>query len=221
MSARLLLIDTCGETAGVAVCLGSDVMAAKELSRGGASAEIVAVVRGLLERVGWRLRELDAVGVVRGRGSFTGMRTGMAAAKGLCEAAGVRLIGVSRLEVLAEAAAMTTGMVALDAGRGQVYVRAVVSGREWLCGDAELLELMVTQSAGQLVVAEQRVEDRLAAGRPVVRPLHVIDSLDVVLRRLTEDAVVPNEFVDANYVRGEQDIYRKAGEPARIMATEA
>jgi len=212
---RLLLIDTCGETAGVAICVGQDVLAAENLSRGGASAEIVAVVRRLMEHVGWKLQELDAVGVVSGPGSFTGMRTGLAAAKGLCEAAGVRLVGVSRLEVLANAAMMTEGVVALDAGRGQVYVREVVSGREWVCGDAELLDFLEKQSAGGLVVAEERVAERLAAGGPVVRPLHVIDALSVVLRRLVEGGALSNTVVDANYVRGEQDIYRKTGEPAK------
>jgi tRNA threonylcarbamoyladenosine biosynthesis protein TsaB len=207
---RVLLIDTCGETAGVAVCVGRAVVASEDLSRGGASAEIVAVVRRLLARVGWRLGELDGVGVVSGPGSFTGMRTGMAAAKGLCEAAGVRLVGVSRLAVLADAAGASDGLVALDAGRGQVYARDVASGREWLCGDAELVALVSKENVGRLVVAEERVAERLAAGAPVVRSLRVGDALGVVLRAIAEDAVIPDDLVDANYVRGEQEIYKKA-----------
>jgi tRNA threonylcarbamoyladenosine biosynthesis protein TsaB len=200
---RLLLIDTCGETAGVAVCAGAVVLAAEDLSRVGASAEIVGVVRRLLEGVGWRVGGLDAVGVVRGPGSFTGMRTGLAAAKGLCEAAGVRLAAVSRLEVLAEAAGVSEGLVALDAGRGEVYVREVASGREWVCGDAEVLGLGCS-----VVVAEARVAERLAGGDVVMRGLHVGDALGVVLRRVAEggdDA----EAVDANYVRGGREIYRE------------
>jgi tRNA threonylcarbamoyladenosine biosynthesis protein TsaB len=183
-SVRLLLIDTCGETAGVAVCAGREVVASEDLPRSGASAEIVAAVRRLLEGVGWRLAELDAVGVVSGPGSFTGMRTGLAAAKGLCEAAGLRLVGVSRLEVLADAAGARDGVVALDAGRGEMYVRDVASGRERLCGDAEVI------------------------GAAVVRPLRVVDALGVVLRRLDEAGVDAGD-VDAYYVRAEADIYRK------------
>ncbi len=205
---RLLLIDTCGETAGVAVCAERDVVASEDLSRGGASAEIVAVVKRLLAHMGWRLAELDAVGVVTGPGSFTGMRTGLAAAKGLCEAVGVRLVGVSRLEVLADAAGVAGGLVALDAGRGEVYVREVVTGREWLCGDAEV------GGEGDVVVAEERLAERLAAVRPMLRTLRVRDSLGVVLRRL-DQGVEDSALVEANYVRGERDIYRKTGEAAK------
>jgi tRNA threonylcarbamoyladenosine biosynthesis protein TsaB len=207
-SLRLLLIDTCRETAGVAVCAGREVVASEDLPRSGASVEIVASVRRLLGQAGWRLEELDAVGVVTGPGSFTGMRTGLAAAKGFCEAAGVRLVGVSRLEVLADAAGVGDGVVALDAGRGEVYVRDVVSGREWLSGDAEV-------SGGvALTVAEERVAERLAACGPLVRALHVGDALGLVLRRLEEGE---EDVVDANYVRGENDIYRKRGEPVKVV----
>jgi tRNA threonylcarbamoyladenosine biosynthesis protein TsaB len=205
---KLLLIDTCGETAGVAVCAGRAVAGSEDLSRGGASAEIVAAVRRLLSQVGWRLADLNAVGVVSGPGSFTGMRTGLATAKGLCEAAGLRLLGVSRLAVLADAAQVTEGLVALDAGRGEVYVREAISGREWLCRDAEV------SRDGALVVAEERVAARLAASGPVVCPLHVEDALSVVLRKLAQ-AVEDAASLEANYVRGEADIYRKPGDLAK------
>ncbi len=207
-SARLLLIDTCGETAGVAVCVGRAVVASQDLPRTGASAEIVAGVRRVLEQVGWRMAQLDAVGVVSGPGSFTGMRTGLAAAKGFCESAGLRLVGVSRLEVLADAAGARSGLVALDAGRGELYVRDVASGREWLCADAEV------SVAGSVVVAEERVAERLAARKSVFRPLRVGDALGLVLQGLAhsaEDAAL----VEANYVRVERDIYRKVGDAAK------
>jgi hypothetical protein len=89
-----------------------------------------------------------------------------------------------------------------------VYVRDVVSGREWLSGDAEV-------SGGvALTVAEERVAERLAACGPLVRALHVGDALGLVLRRLEEGE---EDVVDANYVRGENDIYRKRGEPVKVV----
>jgi tRNA threonylcarbamoyladenosine biosynthesis protein TsaB len=186
------------------------VVASEDLSRGGASAEIVAAVKRLLGQVGWGVAELHAVGVVTGPGSFTGMRTGLAAAKGLCEAAGVRLVGVSRLEVLADAGGATEGVVALDAGRGEVYVREVASEREWLCGDADV------SGGGGVVVAEGRVAERLMALSPELRTLRVGDALGVVLRRLEQGAEDAG-LVEANYVRGERDIYRKIGEPLTAL----
>jgi tRNA threonylcarbamoyladenosine biosynthesis protein TsaB len=159
------------------------VVAAEDLERGRASAEVVAAVRRLLAGVGWGIKELDAVGVVSGPGSFTGMRTGLAAAKGMCEATGVRLVGVSRLAVLAQKAGVVEGYVALDAGRGEVYVRDVASGQEWL---AEGGEFGATETT-----------------------LQVGDALGVVLRELAEGAVDAG-VVDANYVRGEREMYRRA-----------
>jgi tRNA threonylcarbamoyladenosine biosynthesis protein TsaB len=198
---KVLVIDTCGETAGVALCAGAKAVARQDLAPGRASAEIVDAVRRLLAGADWRLTELDAVGVVSGPGSFTGMRTGLSAAKGLCEGAGLRLVAVSRLEVLAEASGVSGGYVALDAGRGEVYAREVGSGREWLSKDDELMALVRERSG--LVVAEGRVAMRLAACAPALRPLDVSDALGVVLRGESVDAA----GVDANYVRGEREIY--------------
>lgn len=210
---RLLLIDTCGETAGVALSLGRQVVATEDLVRGSASAEIVSAVRRLLAQVGWRLAELKAVGVVSGPGSFTGMRAGLATAKGLCEAAGLRMAAVSRLEVLADAAALDSaaledGLVALDAGRGELYVRDVRGSREWLCS-SDAFKSMV--DGRPVFVAEERVAERLAGCQTVLRSLHVRDALGVVMRRLLAggDDV---SLVDANYVREEGDIYRKAAD---------
>ena len=212
MNERLLLIDTCGETAGVALCEGLRVLASQDLTRGSTSSEIVSAVRRLLEQVGWRLAELSGVGVVNGPGSFTGMRTGLATAKGLCEAAGLPLAAVSRLEVLAEAASLREGIVALDAGRGELYVRDVESGREWVCSRDELEQICGRRS---WVVAEASVAERLAMCDPVLHRLRVVDALPVVLRSLREGGS-DVALVDANYVRAESELYRKPSEHASV-----
>ena len=201
---RLLLIDTCGETAGVALCLGQQVLAVEDFVAGDASARIVAAVRQLLQQLGWGRAELDAVGVVAGPGSFTGVRTGLAAARGFCEAASLRFAAVSRLAVLADVAAVAEGFAVLDAGRGEFYVRDVSSACEWLCTLDEFPVLV----SGTVVVAEPRVAERLMARRQLLYPLHVGDALPEVLRCL---AVGGSDvaLAEANYVRGEQNIYAK------------
>jgi len=219
--ARVLLIDTCGEGAGVALGLGTEIVGVVELAERRSSADIVGAVRALLEQAGWTFGELDAVGVVSGPGSFTGVRTGLAAAKGICEGAGLRLVAVSRLEVLAEG--LDEGLVALFAGRGEVYVREVVSRREWLSSTEELRG---RSTASVVVVAEDRVVEflgseavgfgdsgllnRNVADQVVKRQLGVRDCLPLVLRGL-RDVVVDAALVDGNYVRAESDIYKKAG----------
>ena len=221
---RLLLIDTCGETAGVALSIGQQVLVTEDLARGSASAEIVSAVRRLLEQVGWRLQELDAVGAVSGPGSFTGMRAGLGTAKGLCEAAGLPLAAVSRLEVLADTASLQDGFVALDAGRGELYVREECSGREWLCSSEKLVAIATCgndrKKDKRVMIAEERLAERRAECKPVLRPLHVSDALGLVLRRLREGGSNVS-LIDANYVREESDIYRRQAEiakPARVQA---
>ena len=204
LEGRLLLIDTCGATAGVALCVGSKVVASEDLAPGNASGQILVVVRTLLLQVGWKLEELNAVGVVSGPGSFTGMRAGLATAKGLCEAAGLRMVAVSRLEVLVHASGLDDCYAALDAGRGELYVRDGSDGREWL---AAMEDIESFGGKKTLVVAEMKVAEKLKGYEPIVRPLSVADSLGVVLRQMHGRPDM--SLVDANYVRDERDIYRR------------
>lgn len=210
---RLLLIDTCGETASIALSAGDQLLASEELARGSASAQILSAIRCLLQQQHWRLGDLDAVGVVCGPGSFTGVRAGLAAAKGLCEATGLPLAAVSRLEVLSQAASLPVGFAALDAGRGEVYVRDASTGREWLSAVADL----TTQCQGKsIAVAEARLADSLKPCASIVHPLHASDALGSVLQRLRSGGS-DVALVDANYVREEADIYRKPSTPAGAM----
>lgn len=204
-SERLLLIDTCGETAGVALSRGNELLIAEDLARGSASAEILQAIRRLLTQMAWELPNVDAIGVVRGPGSFTGTRSGLATAKGLCEATGLRLAAVSRLEVLANAAGLAQGYAALDAGRSEVYLRDIGTQREWLSPTSEL---RVRCQGQRIAVAEKRLLESLQDCDAILHPLHVADSLATVLRRLREGGS-DVALSDANYVRDEADIYRK------------
>src|SRR6267154_1776257 len=101
---RILLIHTAGGEGSVALAdtEAAQAIAATEVLPGRSSSErLVPAVRRLMEGLGWRLRDMAAVVVVHGPGSFTGVRVGLSAAKGLSEAGGVGLIAVSRLALLA------------------------------------------------------------------------------------------------------------------------
>jgi tRNA threonylcarbamoyladenosine biosynthesis protein TsaB len=203
---RLLLIDTCGETAGIALTCGEEVLAAEDLARGSASAKIIDAIRRLLQtHPGGQLRDLHAIGVVHGPGSFTGIRTGLTTAKGLCEAAGLPMAAVSRLEVLANAAGLADGYAALDAGRAEVYVREISTGREWLSTISDLQQQCHRE---RIALAESRLVDQLEGCETILRPLHASDSRGPVLRKLHMGGS-DVALTDANYVRQEADIYRK------------
>lgn len=217
---RLLLIDTCGATSGVALCEGEHLLSSEDLVRGNASAGILQAVHRLLESQSWRVQDLNCIGVVRGPGSFTGIRAGLAVAKGLCETLKLPLAAVSRLEVLADAVGLRDGLAALDAGRGELYVRDAVSGREWLTS----IETITTDLHGRsLALAEARVAQALAIGEKIadsariLRPLQASDALLPVLRRLRESGDDVS-LVDANYVCEEENIYQNSGAPRHAQA---
>lgn len=84
---------------------------------------LVPTVTRLLESVGHGIGDVDAVVVGRGPGSFTGVRIGVAAAKGLAQGLGAPLYGVGTLDAVAERFAGRDGLVAVvgDAMRREVY----------------------------------------------------------------------------------------------------
>ena len=136
--------------------------------------------------------------------------TGLATAKGLCEAAELLLAAVSRLEVLADAAELSDGFAAFDAGRNEVYLREVRAGREWLVA---IDDLRVRCEGQPIAIAEPRLRDQLEGCKIILRPLHAADSLPAILRKLRGGGS-DNALTDANYVRGEGDIY---GTPAGVI----
>ena len=87
------------------------------------SRTLMPMVEDLLKNAGLTLAGMDAVAVARGPGSFTGIRIGVAAAKGLAFSAGLPVIGVSTLDAMARNAAVQDGLIlcAMDARRNQIY----------------------------------------------------------------------------------------------------
>ena len=90
----------------------------------------------------------DVVAVIRGPGSFTGLRVGVAAAKALAWTTGARLVGVSGFDVLARRAARIAGWhdepiaIAYDAGRGDVFAAtAKPTADGWMIAPAILAPL--------------------------------------------------------------------------------
>ncbi|HUL03860.1 MAG TPA: tRNA (adenosine(37)-N6)-threonylcarbamoyltransferase complex dimerization subunit type 1 TsaB [Gemmatimonadales bacterium] len=131
MSGYWLAIDTATDIASVALGLreaSAGVRAESGAHVQGArrhAAEIVRLVDFTLERVGMRPADLDGIVVGDGPGSFTGLRIGWAAAKGLAHEAGLELVTIPSLLAAAAGAAVKVGPVPIaacfDALRGQVY----------------------------------------------------------------------------------------------------
>jgi len=205
---RLLLIDTVGDAPGAVMTDGGRVLSSTEFPLRSASAVLASELRRTLASCGMALHDLNGIGVVSGPGSFTGVRTGMAMAKGLCEVAGLRLASVSRLEVLAEAADLREGFAVLAAGRDLLYVREqrrTEPAREYL---ASVDEFEHSAAGAPIVVAEKKAADLLDRLAPLLRELRPIDLLKPAQRCLAEGGTNV-ALADANYVLPESEIYSR------------
>lgn len=123
----LMAFETATETAGVAIADDQGLLASATF-RGRRHAEsLMPAAQFLLGACGRTVRDLDAVAVDVGPGLFTGLRVGVASAKAIAYALGLRALGLTSLEVLASAVAGASphagGLIVpvVDARRGEVF----------------------------------------------------------------------------------------------------
>jgi tRNA threonylcarbamoyladenosine biosynthesis protein TsaB len=202
---KLLLMDTCGTEGSVALADGVAVVSSDTLPGRSASERLMPAVREMMTAAGWRLKELAAIVVVHGPGSFTGVRIGVSAAKGLSEAGGVRVIAVSRLALLAAAAGEVEGQVCavLDAGRREFYCGVYDETR---CLREALLNVEEVTAAAEgtsaVMVCEAGVAEVLSALKPqlVAEPV-AGDALLFAVERVAANDFDDVATLDANYLR--------------------
>jgi tRNA threonylcarbamoyladenosine biosynthesis protein TsaB len=213
----LLAIDTCGALGTVALarleeCADPEILGQTEIPGKTYSAQLVPVIRDLLAHHNVAIRDLDAIVVTSGPGSFTGIRIGLSTAKGLAEADSIPLLAVSRLAVLAHKA--QTGAAALDASRHEFYLRE--EGAESLL-DLPHFEQLATTLAHNLAVCEASVH-AVAPAATVVAPPTAADALRTVLPRLRARDFDDPLSLDGNYLRrSDAEIFSK---PARVAVVE-
>jgi tRNA threonylcarbamoyladenosine biosynthesis protein TsaB len=209
---KILLIDTCGTSGSIALADASladpdlaAIVATEELPGRSASEKLLPALRALALRSGIALQALDTIVVVHGPGSFTGVRVGVSAAKGLCDALGVSLVAVSRLAVLAQLAAPGAGRVIalLDAARSEFYFgdyADVLCHREALLTRDEVLA--VAGRGAQVVMCEPGPAEAISGLRPqLVAEPRAADALPLALRRIRSRAFDDVAALDANYLR--------------------
>lgn len=121
---KILALETSATAASAAVCEDESLIA-QTFQRTGLthSATLMPMVESMLKNAGMTLQEMDLIAVAAGPGSFTGLRIGVSAAKGLAWPLGKPCAGVSTLEAMAWQLVGMEGVVcaAMDARRQQVY----------------------------------------------------------------------------------------------------
>ncbi|MFM7670989.1 MAG: tRNA (adenosine(37)-N6)-threonylcarbamoyltransferase complex dimerization subunit type 1 TsaB [Bacteroidota bacterium] len=120
-----LLIDTALETAHIGIARNGELIAQRENAQQQDHATwLHPALREMLSEIGASTADLEAVGITEGPGSYTGLRVGMAAAKGICYAEKIPLIGISTLQLLAAGArdeAEELIIALIDARRDEVF----------------------------------------------------------------------------------------------------
>ncbi len=128
----IMALDTGSPVVSVAVGIGTKVLAEQSLELKESSSRLMYLIDRTLEQASVRLGSVEILLGLRGPGSFTGVRVGMATLQGLAQSIGARVGTFSSLEVLAELG--PTGgdepiLACVDALRGEWLVQTF-SGRE-------------------------------------------------------------------------------------------
>ncbi len=121
----ILNIETATKNCSVALAKEGKTMLCKEIAEEGYShAERLHIfIEEIIKEAGITFQDLSAIAVSQGPGSYTGLRIGVSAAKGLCFALDIPLIAVDTLQVLASQVQVSNGLIIpmLDARRMEVY----------------------------------------------------------------------------------------------------
>jgi tRNA threonylcarbamoyladenosine biosynthesis protein TsaB len=220
-------VDTCGPAGSVALGRITEesvrILGQKELAGRTYSATLVTAVGELLNKHGARLHDLCAIVIVNGPGSFTGVRVGVSAVKGLAESATIPVVAVSRLAVLAWKVGAHSA--ALDAHRHEVFLRLSVTSEgaeETLAGAAELQEIRLPQ--GLIAVCDDGSTALLSSVWPEAELMRAeaptaSDAIGLAAPRIAAGDFVDLALLDGHYLRrsdaeifGDAAVLPKGGE---------
>ena len=153
---KVLALESSAKAVSVAVCENGMVLAQGYQHTGLThSVTMMPLLENMLEKASIKLEDCDIIAVAAGPGSFTGLRIGVSAAKGLAWALDKPCCGVSTLEAMAENGRGFEGTVicAMDARRQQIY-NAIFT-----CHEGELTRRYEDRAVALEVVAEELKND--------------------------------------------------------------
>jgi tRNA threonylcarbamoyladenosine biosynthesis protein TsaB len=166
MSAPELILNIESSTGVCSVCIssGSNILSARESREGRSHAALLTVfIDEVMKEADLEFRNLSAVAVSRGPGSYTGLRIGISAAKGICYAADLKLIAVNTLAVMTEmvissALSFPGGEIMycpmIDARRMEVYT-ALFDSKGMQSGD--ISAEIITEDTFRVLLNEKKV----------------------------------------------------------------
>ena len=204
----ILALDTTSEFGSIALVDGAAVVSEVLLhSPDGFAHVLYGQIERMLEARAIRVQDVDCFGVAAGPGSFTGVRVGLTAIKGLAEACGKRVAAVSNLQALACFGSAELRATVLDARRGEIYgavydrdlnlrsPEVVAKFPDWLTtlplGDVEL----ISTDPGAFAASAHGIPT-IAAPRALAGAIGLIAA-----RRFADGQTSDPAEIDANYIR--------------------
>jgi tRNA threonylcarbamoyladenosine biosynthesis protein TsaB len=202
----ILAVDTTAETGSIAIRSHSETVIETELqSPDGFAHVLFGVLDQALRSAGLRLQDIDCFAAASGPGSFTGVRVGLSAVKGLAESLAKPAVAISNLKALASFGSLPLRAVCIDARRGQIYGAVYDS-------DLQLVEpetvLKLAEWLDTLRAPEYEIISRLSpdvfrnthlAAMPFRNPPLVL--ADAIARCAEKAPWIDPIAIDANYIR--------------------
>jgi tRNA threonylcarbamoyladenosine biosynthesis protein TsaB len=190
---RVLAIDTALAACSAAVLdtdPGGGVLASDSLSMARGHAEaLMPLIYHVMQRARMAFADLDRVAVTTGPGSFTGLRVGISAARGIALAADKPAVGVSTLTAYAASLLAeddsTPVIAAIDARHDHVYLQVFGIGGRVLIAPrlAPMSDAVRAASDAQSRIvgsAAQSIADRLPRGAPLPLQVDVREAPDII-----------------------------------------
>jgi len=209
----LLAVDTSGKQGSIALAKADaqacNLIEVVPLVGGTFSAQLVPQIAALLARHGFSKEEIDAFVVASGPGSFTGLRVGLAAIKGLAEVLEKPIAPVSLLEVLATLAEAQDRVVAvLEAGRNEAFLGEYESSESGVRLVSETLvprtSLVKEHVRATTITPDASIAAELrGAGIRVIEtpPITGYDVARLGWKKIQAGQTVSPQDLDANYIR--------------------
>ena len=231
----LLAIDSAGEGCSAALWdqarpVPQGLLAFRGLEPARGQAErLVELVETVLAEAGLRYDALGAIAVNHGPGSFTGLRSAVAAARGLALAAGLGVIAVSSLEALAcglrrDPSSSGEVLAALDARRGEVYAQRFGPDLKPLPGPLGAPRAMPPQEVAASVAAGALAGAgplRLVGSGAHLVQAHLPDGVPAMVETVQADARLVALCAARRLAAGEQPVPGFAVRPLYLRAPDA
>jgi len=228
----ILAIDTSGQSGGITLAAADAgsfrVIESAAIAGGTFSAQLIPTLAALLKKHGYGAKDLGGFAAASGPGSFTGLRVGLSAIKGLAETLHKSIATVSALEALASLADSSGKIAAaIDAGRKEVFLglyqkdgdfsteksrpqpraqsdHALIKQREELLTQQDFLATLATERPAAIITSDAALAGLASSSHSAVVVVKPPGS-EVIARigagKLLAGETVSVEALDANYLR--------------------